>query len=108
MRRGWSRAAAKGENGDFDITSGHAAPTSSMEPFVLCPPRLVVSHLAVRACSILLNGSRRPALLIDRSAFLPRRIITVTTWSAVDPDVKAGSAPRTPGVELQGRFAAGF
>ena len=30
------------------------------------------------------------------------------TWSAVDPDVKTGSAPRTPGVQLQGRFAESF
>jgi len=55
-----------------------------------------------------LNQSRRPALLIGGSAYLSRRIITVTTWSAVDPDVKTGSAPRTPGVQLQGRFAKSF
>jgi len=39
-----------------------------------------------------------PRSKIDGSAYLSRRIITVTTWSAVDPDVKTGSAPRTPGV----------
>ena len=57
---------------------------------------------------MLLSGSRHPALLIGGSAYLSRRIITVTTWSEVDPDVKTGSAPRTPGVHLQGRFAESF
>ena len=42
---------------------------------------------------MLLNGSRRSALLIDGKVYLSRRIIAVTTWSAVDPDVKTGSAP---------------